>query len=136
MLPLMHMLLPFLISCALSAMCTAQECGREMLSYNFNDHTGPFKNWTTDAIWSVWPQTAARDDFRGDSKFPGLIYTKGLERASVGYQQLRLLMPKVCSQNPFLLPLLIRLIFTAYRTTKLQTVRRSPLPFQSSHLDT
>lgn len=96
--PKMHILLAVIVLCALICNCHAQTCGREMLSYNFNDRQGPFTNWTKADVWKVWPQGVARKDFRGDEQIPGVIYTKGLHRASIGLGQLRLLMPKVLLQ--------------------------------------
>lgn len=81
---------------ALAAQAAAQECGREILAYNFDDHPGPFAAWTEDSLQATWPKGALRYDFRGSQQIPGLIYSKGIERASVGEEQLRLFMPKVC----------------------------------------
>lgn len=43
----------------------------------------------------AWPKSLAREDFRGNYQTPGLVYSKGIERASVGGGHLRLAHPKV-----------------------------------------
>lgn len=85
------------LGCALSwvAPSFAQACGRELLSHDFDIHAGEYKSWTTADIEKAWPNLEARPDFRGELQQPGLIYTEGIERASVGEQNLRLYMPQV-----------------------------------------
>ena len=65
------------------------------MSHDFDEHSGPYKTWSINQIATAWPQGEPRPDFRGDMQIPGLVYTEGIERASVGEGQLRLHMPKV-----------------------------------------
>ena len=80
---------------ALVASSRAQACGREILAYNFDDHRGDYSQWNISDLEKVWPKLDARPDFRGNMHPPGLVYTEGIERASVGEQNLLLFMPEV-----------------------------------------
>lgn len=83
------------LSTALVVPSHAQTCGREVLSYNFDEHVGAYTNWTIPKIEAAFPKQVSRPDFRGSMQQPGLVYTEGSERASVGEQQLRVFMPQV-----------------------------------------
>ena len=43
----------------------------------------------------AFPEGPARPDFRGENRIPGLVFVRGLERASVGGGHLRLEHPRV-----------------------------------------
>lgn len=91
----MKIALFYVFSYAIVASSRAQACGREVLAYDFDDHPGEYSKWTMSDMERAWPKLEPRPDFRGDMQKPGLVYSEGIERASVGKQNLRLFMPKV-----------------------------------------